>query len=141
MKDVHIARGALIAIAEHARRDAPNECCGLLVADGTAIVDAVEVRNEAASPTRYRVAPAEHFALIKRLRGTTRRIVGAYHSHPRSPAIPSTTDVAEAWETGFLYLIVSLEDEARPDVRAYQLEDGNFVPVTLVATDAGLNAD
>lgn len=131
MGDVRIASRAATAIVEHARRDAPNECCGLLVADATgAIVDAIATTNELASPTRYRVAPAEHFDVIRALRGTDRTLAGAYHSHPTTPAIPSPTDLAEAWETEFLYVIVSLA-EARPDVRAYRIAGGDFVPVNL----------
>lgn len=120
---------AIAAIIEHARREAPNECCGLLVGDRGAIVEAVATRNECASPTRYRVDAREHFALIRRLRGSQRTIVGAYHSHPASAAVPSPTDVAEAWETEFLYVIVSLEDAEHPDVRAYRIADGHVVPV------------
>lgn len=131
MDAIRIEPAALAAMIDHARRDAPDECCGLLVAEGGAIVDAVPTRNECASPTRYRVDAGEHFALIRRLRGSARTIAGAYHSHPASPAVPSPTDVAEAWESEFVYVIVSLQDAARPDVRAYRIADGNVVPVRI----------
>jgi proteasome lid subunit RPN8/RPN11 len=123
-----IAAGVLDDIVAHARRDAPNECCGLLVGAG----DLVPTRNAAASPTRYLVDPSEHFALIRELRGTAHDIVGAYHSHPASAAVPSPTDIAGAWSADFLYVIVSLEHEARPDVRAFLIGNGNGVPVDLL---------
>src|SRR5690349_19916771 len=103
----------------HARAEAPRECCGLLIGNGTTIDEAVRTTNIEPGTTRYRIDPADHFRLIKALRGTGREIVGAYHSHPRSPARPSPTDVAESSGEGFLYVIVSLMSPDTPDVRAY----------------------
>jgi proteasome lid subunit RPN8/RPN11 len=122
----------LEAIVDHARREAPNECCGLLVGAGNAVDRAVPTRNAAQSRTRYLVDPSDHFALIRELRGTAHDIIGAYHSHPSSPAIPSPTDIAGAWGADFLYVIVSLKNEARPDVRAFMIGSGNYRPVDLI---------
>ena len=124
---VAIAAAVLATIVAHARETAPAECCGLLVgrpAGGALLVDeAVTARNLAEGTTRYLIDPAAHFALIKRLRGTGRDVVGAYHSHPRSPAVPSSTDVDEAVFDRFLYVIVSL-GSSEPDVRAWRILDG-----------------
>ena len=58
-------------------------------------------------------------------------VVGAYHSHPASAAIPSATDIAEATSgADFVYLIVSLVDE---DVRAYRIDEGTAVRIPLQA--------
>ena len=81
--------------------------------------------------SRYRLDPVDHFAVIRELRGTDGQIIGAYHSHVRSAATPSPTDVAEAWPEPFFYVIVSLEDEMRPDVRAYVIQNGNVIPVPI----------
>jgi [CysO sulfur-carrier protein]-S-L-cysteine hydrolase len=59
-------------------------------------------------------------------------IVGAYHSHPRSPAVPSPVDLREATFPDFLYVIVSLAAPHAPDVRGYRLTGEAFVPATLV---------
>jgi proteasome lid subunit RPN8/RPN11 len=128
---MRIAASVVGAIVEHARQEAPNECCGLLVGRTGTIERAVATRNAAASRSKYLVDPSEHFALIRELRGTGHDIVGAYHSHPASAALPSPTDIAEAWNAEFLYLIVSLENEARPDVRAFRIAEGGYVPVDL----------
>ena len=72
------------------------------------------------------VDPVEHIAAMKSLRVRGRVILGAYHSHPRTPAVPSATDLAEAHDAELLYVIVSLGDE-RPDIRAYRLQGGTFV--------------
>jgi len=84
------------------------------------------------SPTTYLVDPADHFAAIRRARAQGRSVVGAYHSHPRSPAIPSPTDVREAHDPDFVYLIVSLADPRTPDVRGYRLSAEELVEVQLV---------
>ena len=116
----------------HARRDAPNECCGLLIGGPGFIERIVETRNTAENArARYLVDPRAHFAVIRELRGTAREIVGAYHSHVASPAVPSQADIERAWAQQFLYLIVSLMDEARPDVRAFRIAEGRGVPVNL----------
>jgi proteasome lid subunit RPN8/RPN11 len=129
-----ITPAAVDAIVAHARRDAPNECCGLLVGHGAMIDRAVATLNDAASPARrYRINPSDHFDLIRELRGTDRQIVGAYHSHVRTEAAPSATDLAEAWPAPFVYLIVSLK-EARPVIRAYVIEEGTPLPLALATS-------
>jgi proteasome lid subunit RPN8/RPN11 len=114
----------LDAIVAHAREEAPNECCGLLTGTEAAIVGSMRARNALASPSRYRIDPQDHFAAIKRARRDGRRVIGAYHSHPRTPATPSERDIAEAGDPGLLCVIVSLMDPRRPEVRAYRISSG-----------------
>src|SRR5262245_58529317 len=106
---MQIRRSAFDAIVAHARRDSPRECCGLLVGVGDCVSEAVATTNVATEPMRrYEVAPAEHFALVRRCRNAAngsasdQAILGVYHSHPHSVPVPSATDTAEAFET-FLY--------------------------------------
>jgi [CysO sulfur-carrier protein]-S-L-cysteine hydrolase len=121
----------LTGIADHARTEAPRECCGLLVGHGDVIDEYIRTDNIKASEVEYEIDPAQHFAAIKRTRQMGRTILGGYHSHPRSPAAPSPTDLARAY-TEFLYVIVSLR-EAVPDIRAYRLIDGRFASVPFTA--------
>ena len=127
---VRIRAGVLETIAAHAQRDAPLECCGLLVGAGDLVDEAVPARNVLADVSRYQLDPAAHFDLIRRLRGTARTIVGTYHSHPRTPAAPSPRDLAEAHYPDFVWLIVSLE-RATPDYRAYRIANGAASAVDL----------
>jgi proteasome lid subunit RPN8/RPN11 len=128
---ISIAGETLEALVEHARRDAPRECCGLLIGAGGRIDEAVAVANLAPGATRYLLDPAGHFAALKRVRGTPRDVLGAYHSHPHSAPVPSPTDIAEALQGAFLYMIVSLAVPLRPDIRAYRIVDGTSVEIAI----------
>jgi proteasome lid subunit RPN8/RPN11 len=118
-------------IVAHAREDAPDECCGLLVGAGALIDQAVRTTNVQRGPRRFQVDPAEHFALIKRLRGGSREIAGVYHSHPASAAVPSPSDLEEAFYPDFVYLIVSLAG-AEPETRGWRIVEGIGKELTLV---------
>ena len=121
----------LAEITNHARREAPLECCGLLAGKGDVIDEHVATHNIRNSDVAYQVDPVEHLAAAKQLRERGRRVLGAYHSHPRTAAVPSATDVAEAhYGDGFLYVIVSLGSEP-PDIRSYRLENGRLESVDL----------
>ena len=81
----------------------------------------IQTTNIKASEVAYQVNPIEHIRAMKRLRVRGRSVLGAYHSHPRTAAVPSATDAAEAHYDGdFLYLIVSLGGEP-PEIRGYRL--------------------
>ena len=117
-----ITQRVLAGLIEHARDEAPFECCGLLAGDGDLIDEYVRTRNRRASEVAYEIDPREHISVMKSLRTRGRSVLGAYHSHPRTAARPSPRDVAEAhYEMDFVYVIVSLERDP-PDVRAYRLE-------------------
>ncbi len=122
-----ITKTVLDGLAAHARDAAPLECCGLLAGSGEVIDEFVRTRNIRASEVAYEIDPRDHITARKSLRGRRRSVLGAYHSHPRGPAVPSATDTAEAHYDGeFLYVIVSLE-ESLPDIRAYRVERGTLI--------------
>jgi proteasome lid subunit RPN8/RPN11 len=115
----------LDAVIAHAREDAPAECCGVLLGTARGITDARRARNLAADPNRFLIDPKNHIDARREARAADLDVVGFYHSHPHSAAVPSGTDVAEATYAGHLYLIVSLAGE-RPDARLYRLDERVF---------------
>ena len=132
-----LGRRAHEDIVSHARDTAPAECCGLLVGAGDAIVEAVRTRNAAGDPNRFEIDPEDHIRARRTARQRGLEVLGFYHSHPRSPATPSPTDLAEASYPGHLYLIVSVNGEPA-DVRLYRLEAGGFQEVPwALASDEG----
>jgi len=120
----------LIAAARYAK---PSECCGLLLGTPAEITEAVPTRNLADDPNRFLIDPKEHIDIRRGARRRGVEVVGFYHSHPRSPAWPSPSDVAEASYPGHLYLIVSLTAKP-PDIAIYRLDDhgGNFLRLPVV---------
>jgi len=124
-----IAAELIDEIVAHARREAPNECCGfVVVADGRA-VEVQPVENIAASPMRFEVGPSDLLRLAE-LEDDDRRGV-IYHSHTRSAPRPSQTDInfAANWP-GVEWLIVGLAGDA-PEVRHWRIEDGSVTEVPL----------
>lgn len=128
---MRVRRAVVDAMIAHARSAAPLECCGLLLGRDGLIDLARRAVNLRRSPVTYEVDPRDHFAAIREARQTGRMVLGAYHSHPASPAVPSPTDVAEAFDADLLYVIVSLH-ALEPDVRGYRIQSGNFSEVSLV---------
>jgi [CysO sulfur-carrier protein]-S-L-cysteine hydrolase len=133
---VKILASAVAAMVAHAREDAPDECCGLLLARGDIIREAVRARNLRRSPTAYLVHPEDHFAAVRRARQEGTRIAGAYHSHPRSAPRPSATDVVEAHDPELVYVIVSLE-AGEEGVGAWRIRGAEVSPVELEIVAGG----
>jgi proteasome lid subunit RPN8/RPN11 len=129
-----IVRAALDEIVRHAREEAPLECCGLLIGGGDRIQRTCRAANLEESTVRFTVDPADHFDAIREARREGLSVVGAYHSHPRSPAVPSPTDVERANDDGFVHVIVSLATDD-PNVRAYVIAGGAAAPVELTPVD------
>ena len=123
--------GVARAIIDHARQEAPRECCGLLIGTLDDITSVIPAQNVADEPLRrYRIDPRDHLRAIRLARQDGEEVVGAYHSHPRSPALPSPTDAAEGF-ANFLFVIVSLASEA-PEITGWRWTNGNFDPVAFV---------
>jgi proteasome lid subunit RPN8/RPN11 len=124
----------LDVVVEHARSLAPEECCGLLLGDARSVQLAWPARNELASQTRYRVDPRDYLAACRYGRKHGFDVIGAYHSHPRTAALPSETDLAESAGEHFVYLIVGqvvLWPDA-PEIRAFRFGEGNFDELRIV---------
>jgi proteasome lid subunit RPN8/RPN11 len=127
-------------IEEHARRELPNECCGILLgtrtADTKTVSEVLVCRNAASNPrTRYEIAPKELVAAQKEARSTGVEIIGFYHSHPNGPAEPSQTDLREAYWVGCSYAILALNSGAA--IRSFVLMEAGpqreFVEELLAA--------
>lgn len=125
------------AMIEHAQRERPLECCGLIVGRGREITRVVPMRNVDASPTRFTIDAREHIALRRRLREKSpgEEIVGVYHSHPAGPPCPSPLDIAEAFYPDWLYVVVGAES-GRWRVRGFAISDGIVRPLRLCTPDA-----
>jgi [CysO sulfur-carrier protein]-S-L-cysteine hydrolase len=129
---VKISQALIDEMVAHAREDLPNECCGMIGGRDGEATRVIRVANAAASPLRYEMDPKAQFEAYTAIEDGGEELLGIYHSHTRSAAYPSQTDVnqAVAWPEQ-VYVIVSLEDEEAPDVKAYLLEDMKIADVDL----------
>jgi len=121
-------------IFDHCRRCYPEEACGLLAGDGRGgVVAAYPTANVDHSRDRFTVDPVEHFEAWRHAEAAGRELVGVYHSHPASVAVPSEHDVSGALDPAWLYLIVGPMD-GEPELRAFWITGGVVREVLL---DAG----
>ena len=124
------------AIVDQARSEDPNESCGLIIGDRPAAAGGValrfeRVRNRAASPYRYEIHPDDLLRLTIATDDADQVFWAIVHSHVRSPAYPSPTDVGLAFYPDALYLLVSLADD-EPSLGAFRIVDGAIFPVELL---------
>ncbi|MEE8349111.1 MAG: M67 family metallopeptidase [Acidobacteriota bacterium] len=133
MTDVVIHREILEQMIQHARRDFPLECCGLLSGSGETIDHTWPASNQSQSPREFSVSAKELFAFFKELRQTGRRHLGIYHSHPRSGVLPSARDIEEYHYTDVSYWIISLEND-EPDCGCFRWHQEGFerIPFRVV---------
>jgi proteasome lid subunit RPN8/RPN11 len=130
---MRIAQSLIDEMIAHAREDLPNECCGMVGGVDGAAGTVVRVENAAASPLRFEMDPQGQYDALKQIEDGGQELLAIYHSHTKSAAYPSQTDVNQAvnWPDA-VYLIVSLEDENAPDVKGYWLRDLKIADAELV---------
>ena len=122
-----IGREATEEIRAHGARDYPYECCGLLIgkfeADGRKnVLETFAISNareEAAKRNRFLIQPEELLRGEKYARDKKLDVVGFYHSHPDSPAVPSQYDFEHAWPQ-YSYIIVSTTSSDTGDFRSWE---------------------
>jgi len=129
---MQLARDLLDEIVAHSRDDLPNECCGLIGGSNGKMTSVHRARNAAGTWLRYELHPTDQLRIMNRLEADGEDLVGIYHSHTKSEAFPSQTDInlADAWPDP-LYLICSLERPDDPVVRAFAIRDGDVEEVDL----------
>ncbi|MCL5973426.1 MAG: M67 family metallopeptidase [Actinobacteria bacterium] len=136
-------------ILAHCMQQYPLEACGMLLGDEQGIYEVYPARNEAQSARVFVVEPTDVVRAREVAVGRGLSVVGVYHSHTNSEAFPSATDVAQAPDPGWWYLVVSL---ARPlaELRCYSIRggvieelsigDAEVTPTGAAPTSAGFTA-
>jgi proteasome lid subunit RPN8/RPN11 len=112
----------------HCLAGLPDEACGLLV--GTygreEVLQLFPTANAAASAMLYEIDPKDMLRVDRAARGLGADIMGVFHSHTHTDAYPSPTDVAQATDPGWHYVLVSLRD-THPVLRSYLIRDGEII--------------
>ncbi len=123
---MRIPQDLVDALVEHARAEAPNECCGFITAKDGVATRLYPARNVRASPLSFEIADREQLRIFNEIddnEDVDGPLAGLYHSHTRTEPAPSQTDLnyAATWP-GLEWVIVGLRDE--PEVRSYLIENG-----------------
>jgi proteasome lid subunit RPN8/RPN11 len=131
-----ISRDLHDKIVAHARRDHPDEACGVLAgpAGGDRPERFIPMTNAERSPTFYRFDSTEQFRVWQDMDERDEEPVVIYHSHTATQAYPSRTDITLAAEPGAHYVLVSTRDENETEFRSFRIVDGQVTeePVTVV---------
>lgn len=120
------------ALIQHARGEAPNECCGLLAGRDGRVERVYPGTNIDHSPYTYLMDPKEQLAAFKEMEAAGLDLLGIYHSHTHTSAYPSRTDVAKAFYPDALYVIVSLARPDDPNIRAFRVADGHISEESVI---------
>lgn len=123
---MRIQRELFDQLIAHARRESPNECCGMIATRNGDAVRVYEAINSAASPLRYEVAPGDQYRIEMAIDDAGLELGAIYHSHTRSKPYPSQTDINLAFHPDALYVIVGIAG-SEPEVRAFTIHDGKVV--------------
>ena len=125
---ITITERELAEIREHGVRDYPYECCGLLLgrfeSNAKIVTDTYPISNareESAKRNRFLITPEELMKGERFAREHDLEVVGFYHSHPDSPAVPSQYDLEHAWPT-YSYIIVSTSADRAGDLFSWEQE-------------------
>ena len=121
---ITIVQRVLDEVRAHADEDAPRECCGVLIGRQGDILECARALNLAEGTTRFRLNPPDHIRAMREARERTMDVIGFYHSHPRSRAYPSETDVAESGYAGAMHLIAG-EGESSQEMRLFVIDGAN----------------
>jgi proteasome lid subunit RPN8/RPN11 len=126
----------LDAIVAHARRDHPDEACG--VVSGPSGSDEpgrhIPMENVERSSTFYRFDPMEQLRVWREMDDLDEEPLVIYHSHTATEAYPSRTDISLASEPSAHYLLLSTREPDVTEIRSYRIVDGAVTeePVKLV---------
>jgi [CysO sulfur-carrier protein]-S-L-cysteine hydrolase len=128
------------AIVAHARRDHPDEACGVIAGPiGSDLpTRLIPMDNAARSMTFYEFDSMEHLRIWREMDDNDEEPVVIYHSHTATEAYPSRTDIAYASEPNAHYVLVSTRSVDKTDFRSFRITDGVVTeePVTVVESYA-----
>jgi proteasome lid subunit RPN8/RPN11 len=135
---IRLRREHIDAMIDHAKEDAPIECCGVLASRDGEIVSLHRARNRENSPYRFDIDPLETKRILEAIEEAGTDLAGFYHSHTGSPAVPSPTDVrmmGPLFGPPYIHFVVGLEDPDVPSVRAWYIEGTDKAEQTYELVD------
>jgi proteasome lid subunit RPN8/RPN11 len=124
--ELTIDAAILDAIVAHARRDHPDEACGIVAGPFGSDRPSrwIPMANAERSTTFYSFDSTEQLRVWREMEDRDEEPVVIYHSHTATEPYPSRTDIALAGYPEAHYLLVSTKDGDRPWIRSFRIVDG-----------------
>lgn len=127
--EVKLSRADYEKMLDHARKELPNEACGLIAGiddeNGVRVVKKVYLlTNIDHSNEHFSLDPKEQLQAVKDMRANGLRPLGNWHSHPESPSRPSEEDKRLAYDSSASYMILSLMYDDNPVLNSFHVEGG-----------------
>ena len=110
-------------LVEYSKQELPNEACAIMAGKNNSIFKVYLTKNIQKKPDSFLMAPEEQFKVIKDIRKEKLKMLGIFHSHPDSPAMPSIRDISMAFYPEVVYFILSLEDSDNPLLKGFRIID------------------
>jgi proteasome lid subunit RPN8/RPN11 len=131
---VRIPKTIFREMVDHASREAPLECCGILAGRGRTVRRIYEMRNTDRSRTTYFMAPEQQLKVFREMEKEGLDMVAIYHSHPHTIAFPSARDVRLAFYPDVAHIIVSLKNGGT-SVKAFRIgrEAISIEPIRVIS--------
>jgi [CysO sulfur-carrier protein]-S-L-cysteine hydrolase len=123
-----LSKSQIEELTEHAKKEAPNEACGILAGHDSSrkVKKIYRMANADNSPRSFFMDPKEQLKVMKEIRTQGLEMAGIYHSHPQTGAYPSEHDIKLAFYPAVSYVIVSLKDENDPVIRSFKIAEGEI---------------
>ena len=106
---------------DHARRENPIECCGILGGSDETVQKSFEIKNVESSSVQFLMDPQEQLHTFEVMENSSMEMVAIYHSHPRTIPFPSETDVQKTFDSEMPSIIISLKEKNEPVVKAFRI--------------------
>ena len=129
-----LPRAMVDQVLAHARRDHPDECCGVIAARDGEVTRVFEMANAERSPTGFTFDSAEWLHVYRALDDADEVPWVVYHSHTMTEAYPSRTDIRWSETAGFPYWLLVSTRSDEDEVHAYTITDGAVAEVELSIT-------
>jgi [CysO sulfur-carrier protein]-S-L-cysteine hydrolase len=133
-----IDRSTYDAIVAHARRDHPDEACGVVAGpEGSGRPERfIPMLNAARSPTFYEFDSGDLLRLYRDMDARDEEPVVVYHSHTATEARPSRTDISYASEPNAHYVLVSTRDPDAVEFRSFRIVDATVTEEDVQVVDS-----
>ncbi|HUL37008.1 MAG TPA: M67 family metallopeptidase [Thermodesulfobacteriota bacterium] len=117
---IRIPKSIYEKMVDHAKKERPLECCGILSGKEKTVQKIFELKNTEESPVQYSMSPQDQLKVFEQMEKESMEMIAIYHSHPHTIPFPSETDVKLAFYPDVSSVIISLKDED-PAVKAFQI--------------------